>query len=218
VAVALTAPPAPYVPEQHHYTLGHALIVTGFGPEAEHERVLSRLREALPPLFEYVEPMPYVAVQQLMDEFHPWGLHYYDKGVYLDQLSDGAIEVLTECTPAKASPLSALLFYRLDRAYCDAGEDDTAFSGGRSARYGGFLIACGPTPELLVADRAWVRSVWDALRPHMISSGAYVNTVIEEEERIRTSYGAAKYERLARIKGRYDPGNLFRRNANIKPL
>jgi len=52
----------------------------------------------------------------------------------------------------------------------------------------------------------------------MISSGAYVNTVSEEEERIRTSYGPAKYERLARIKGRYDPGNLFRRNANIKPL
>jgi len=218
VAVALTAPPAPYVPEQHHYTLGHALIVTGFGPEAEHERVLSRLREALPPLFEYVGPMPYVAVQQLMDEFHPWGLHYYDKGAYLDELSDGAIEVLTERTVAKASPLSVLLFYRLDRAYCDAGEDDTAFGGGRSARYGGFLIACGSTPELLVADRAWVRSVWDALRPHMISSGAYVNTVIEEEERIQASYGQAKYEQLARIKGRYDPGNLFHRNTNIKPL
>jgi hypothetical protein len=218
VAVALTAPPAPFVPEQHHHTLGHALMVTGFGPHAEHEGVLARLRDALPPLFEYVEPMPYVAVQQMLDDFHPWGLHYYDKGAYLDDLSDGAIEVLMECTPAKASPLSVLLFYRLDRAYSDAGEDDTAFSGGRSPRYGGFLIACGPTPELLVADRTWVRSLWDALRPHMISSGSYINTVIEEEDRIRASYGQDKYERLARIKGRYDPGNLFHRTANIKPI
>jgi hypothetical protein len=101
VAVALTAPPAPFVPEQHHHTLGHALMVTGFGPEAEHERVLSRLRDALPPLFEYVEPMPYVAVQQMLDDFHPWGLHYYDKGTYLEDLSDGAIQVLTECTPRR---------------------------------------------------------------------------------------------------------------------
>jgi FAD/FMN-containing dehydrogenase len=218
VAVALTAPPAPFVPEQHHHTLGHAFMLIGFGPQAEHDSVLTRLRDALPPLFEYIEPMPYVAVQKMLDEFHPWGLHYYDKGAYLSDLSDGAINVLIENTPAKASPLSVVLFYHLAGAYCDAGEDDTAFSGGRSPRYNGFFIACGPTPELLVADRAWVRSLWDALRPHMISTGAYINTVIEEEDRIRASYGQDKYERLARIKGHYDPGNLFRRNANIKPI
>ena len=125
--------------------------------------------------------------------------------------------MLIEHTPAKASPLSVLLFYHLAGAYCGAGENDTAFSGGRSPRYNGFLIACGLTPELLVADRAWVRSLWDALRPHMISSGTYINTVIEEEDRIHASYGPDKYERLARVKGNYDPGNLFRRNANIKP-
>ena len=52
----------------------------------------------------------------------------------------------------------------------------------------------------------------------MISTGAYINTVMEEEDRIRASYGPNNYERLARIKGQYDPGNLFRRNANIKPI
>jgi len=217
VAVALTAPPAPFVPEQHQHTLGHALIVTGFGPQAEHDSVLARLRNALPPLFEYVEPMPYVALQKMLDEFHPWGLNYYDKGAYLSDLSDGAIDVLIKQTPQKASPLSLLMFYHLAGAYCDAGEDATAFSGGRSPRYAGFFIACGLTPELLVADRTWVRSFWDALRPHMISSGTYINTVIEEENLIEASYGRDKYERLAQIKGRYDPGNLFRRNANIKP-
>jgi hypothetical protein len=128
------------------------------------------------------------------------------------------IEVITEYTPQKSSPLSVLLFYRLDQAYCEVGEDDTAFSGGRSPRYMLFLVALAPNPELLVADRAWIRSIWDSLRPHMIIKGTYVNTIIEEDDRIRESYGQAKYDRLARIKGKYDPANLFHRNTNIKPL
>jgi hypothetical protein len=81
-----------------------------------------------------------------------WPLRRSDRGAHRAHLAFA--EVLTECTSAKAAALSVLLFYRLDRAYCDAGDDETAFGGGRSARCGGFLIACGPTPELLVADRA----------------------------------------------------------------
>ena len=68
------------------------------------------------------------------------------------------------------------------------------------------------------ADRAWVRSFWDALRPYAIGIGSYVNGMTEfEEDRVRASYGAAKYQRLARIKAEYDPDNVFHRNANIKP-
>jgi hypothetical protein len=74
------------------------------------------------------------------------------------------------------------------------------------------------TPELLVAERAWVRSFWDALRPYAIGIGSYVNGMAEfEEDRVRASYGAAKYQRLARIKADYDADNVFHRNANIKP-
>jgi FAD/FMN-containing dehydrogenase len=71
---------------------------------------------------------------------------------------------------------------------------------------------------LLEADRPWVRSLWEALLPYASGAGSYVNFMSEyEENRVRSAYGAAKYERLARIKANYDPDNVFHLNANIKP-
>jgi hypothetical protein len=218
VIAGLNAPPAPFVPDQHHFQPGYALVVTGFGSAEEHHQVLARIREALPPLFEFVTPMPYVALQQMLDESNAWGFHCYDKGTYIEDLSDAAIEVITEQLPRKSSPLSLLLFYRLDEAYSEAGENDSAFSGGRSPRFAVFIIGVCPTPELLVADRAWVRSFWDALRPYTPGIGCYINAMTEfEEDRVRAAYGPAKYERLTKIKDEYDPGNVFHRNVNIKP-
>jgi hypothetical protein len=213
----LNAPPAPFVPEQHHFQPGYALVVTGFGSAEEHEQVMAEIRTALPPLFEFTTPMPYTALQQLLDESNAWGFHCYDKGTYLDDLSDEAIQVITDQLPLKQSPLSVMLFYRLDEAYSEVAEDATAFSGGRSPRYALFLVAVCPTPELLTADRAWVRSSWEALVPYSRGIGSYVNAISDaDDDRVRASYGA-KYDRLAAIKAQYDPGNVFHRNANIKP-
>ena len=162
--------------------------------------------------------MPYVALQQILDEPNAWGFHTYDKGTYLEDLSDEAIKVVAGHLPRKNSPLSALLFYRLDEAYSEVGEDDTAFSGGRSPRFAVFIVAVCPTPQLLAADREWARSFWEALRPHSVGAGSYVNAMTEiEDHRVRAAYGAAKYQRLATIKGKYDPQNLFHHNANIHP-
>jgi len=206
------------VPGQHHHQPGYALVVAGFGSPGQHEQVLARVRQALPPLWEFTTPMPYVAVQQLLDEVGAWGFHAYDKGTYLADLSDEAIEVVAEHLPRMNSPLSVLEFYRLDEAYSEAGEDDTAFSGGRSPRYAVFIIATCPTPQLLAADRVWARSFWEALRPHSLGTGSYVNAMTEfEADRVRASYGSVKYQRLATIKAVYDPQNLFHHNANIQP-
>ena len=72
--------------------------------------------------------------------------------------------------------------------------------------------------EVLVAERRWSRSLWDALAPFSLGAGSYVNAMTEyEEHRVRAAYGEAKLERLAQIKGIYDPGNVFHRNINIKP-
>ena len=95
-----------------------------------------------------------------------------------------------------------MLFYRLDGAYCRVGDDQTAFSGGRSPRYGVFIVGLAPDAGLLAAERGWVRGLWEALRPHAIGSGdGYINGIADfSDDRLRHSYGPAKYERLAQIK------------------
>ena len=71
---------------------------------------------------------------------------------------------------------------------------------------------------MLATERAWARNFWDALRPHSLGIGAYVNAMSEfEEDRVRAAYGPDKYNRLARTKAVYDPTNVFHRNANIRP-
>jgi FAD/FMN-containing dehydrogenase len=98
------------------------------------------------------------------------------------------------------------------------GEDETAFGGSRAAGFVFNISAAAPTPELIAADRAWVRAFWEALLPHASGIGSYVNFMNEyEEDRVRAAYGAAKYARLARLKAEYDPDNAFHFNANIKP-
>ncbi|HWN35408.1 MAG TPA: FAD-binding oxidoreductase [Pseudonocardia sp.] len=214
----INAPPAPFVPEQHHLQPGYGLLVGGFSTAEEHAEVVDRIRGALAPVFEFVTPMPYVAFQQLFDEADAWGMHCYEKSTYLDEITDEAIEEITAQVPLRSSPLSVVLFYRLAGAYCEVGEDDTAFGGRRTPGYGMFIVGICPTPELLVADRAWAKSCWEAMRPHSPGIGAYVNAISEQDDvRVRASYGPAKYERLARIKASYDPGNVFHRNLNIKP-
>jgi FAD/FMN-containing dehydrogenase len=216
---ALNAPPAPFVPEEHHFAPGYALLLTGFSADAEHAQLASQIRQSLPPLFEMVTPMPYLQLQQLLDEASAWGSHSYEKGNYVEALSDEVIDVITEHVPEKNSPMSMVLFYRLDGAYSQVGDDETAFSGGRSPRYGTFIIGLTPEAGQLAAERDWVRGMWDAMRPYAVGSGdGYVNGATDYgEDRLRGSYGTAKYERLARIKATYDPGNMFHHNANITP-
>jgi FAD/FMN-containing dehydrogenase len=216
---AVNAPPAPFVPAQHHFAPGYALLLTGFDGTPEHAQIVTQIRGALPPLFDLVTPLPYVELQKLLDEANAWGSYSYEKGTYVAELSDEVINVITDQVPRKTSPMSLLLFYRLDGAYCRAGDDETAFSGGRSPRYGAFIVGMAPEASLLAAERDWARGTWEALRPHAVGSGdGYINGTAElQGDRVRGSYGTAKYERLARIKAEYDPDNLFHLNANIQP-
>jgi FAD/FMN-containing dehydrogenase len=218
VVAGLNAPPAPFVPAEHHFTPGYAAIIAGFGSEQEHQDVVARMSEAGPRMFEFATPMPYLALQQMLDEANAWGLYDYDKACYVEELTDEVIETIVEHLPRKNSPMSLALFYRLDGAYCDVEDDATAFSGGRTPRYNLFTIAVAPTQELLDADRAWVRGLDAALAPHTIDR-TYVNGLDDDgdEDRVRAAYGPAKYERLAAIKATYDPNNVFHLNANIKP-
>ena len=215
---AINAPPAPFVPEEHHFAPGYVIVLAGFD-SAAHGDIAADIRRRLPPLFDIVTPIPYVALQQLLDQANAWGSHVYEKGTYVESLSDSIVDVLTAHIPAKTSPKSLLLIYRLDGAYSQVADDATAFSGGRSPRFGVFIVGVAPDAAGLEVEHRWVTDLWDALRPYAFGSGdGYVNSTSDyQADRVRGSYGASKYERLAQIKAEYDPDNVFHVNANIVP-
>ena len=214
----LNAPPAPFVPEQHQLQPGYVALVVGTGSPESHAEVVAGLRADVPPLFDFATPMPYVELQKMLDDANAWGLYCYDKGCYVDTLSDEVIDVVTTFVPKKVSPLSLVLFYRLDAAFSRVPEAATAFSGGRSARFGVFMIGVCPVAEMLPLEREWVRAMAESLGP-LASDGVYVNAVTDFDTMspVEKAYGAEKYARLSAIKKTYDPANVFHRNANIPP-
>jgi FAD/FMN-containing dehydrogenase len=215
----LSAPEAPFVPEEHHGKIGHALLVAGFGSPDEHARAIDTVRETCPPLFEFLTPMPYAAMQQLFDPELTPGTRMYDKALYLAELTDDAITVMTERAGGKTDPLSFMPVFALHGDVSEVSEDATAYGGLRTPHFVVDVSGTSQDPDRFAADREWARSTWDALRPLAGNAGSYVNFMseLEDDERVRASYGPAKYGRLAQIKAEYDPGNLFHRNANIKP-
>jgi FAD/FMN-containing dehydrogenase len=218
MVAGLNAPPAPFVPEQHQLQPGYAALVVGTGSPESHAEVFNALH-AVPVLFDFTTPMPYVELQKMLDEANAWGFHCYDKGCYVETLSDEVVDAVTTHLPEKGSPLSLVLFYRLDGAFSHVEEQATAFSGGRSPRFAVFVIGVCPAPEMWAAERDWVRSMADALRPLSVDDGVYVNgmTDFDALSPVRAAYGTEKYARLVEIKTKYDPHNVFRRNANIAP-
>ena len=163
-----------------------------------------------------VTPIPYVGLQQMFDESAPWGMHSYEKAVYLDELTDAAIDVIVEHQAKKMSPLSFVPIFVLGGAYRRADRRDGVR---RQPRHPLRRQHLGPTPspDDYEAERDWVREYWAALVEHAAGIGSYVNFMTEyEEDRVRNAYGD-KYERLQQIKATYDPGNVFHLNANIEP-
>jgi hypothetical protein len=162
--------------------------------------------------------MPYTALQSMLDEAAPPGILAYERALYLDDLTDDVIGVMTEYSAKKNSPMSFSPTFRIDGAFAEVDDAATAFGGLRRPGYVVNLACVAPTPDLLDADTAWVRAYWEALLPHARGNGSYVNFMVEsDQERIFAAYGPEKYRRLAEIKAEYDPENLFRHNANIRP-
>jgi FAD/FMN-containing dehydrogenase len=212
------APPAPFVPQQHHFRPGFGLLVAAFGADAEHARLAGEIRSALAPLFEFIAPIPYTALQQILDEAAPWGILAYQKALYLDALSPAAISIITAQMARKQSPMSNLLAVPMGGAFCQVPDQATAFGGTRAPCVVVTAAAFAPEPGLLAADRDWARQLWQDLLPHAQGPGGYVNLMADyEADRVRASYGPAKYQQLAQVKAAYDPGNVFHRNPNINP-
>ena len=193
-----------------------AMLPCYSGPPAEAERVVGPLRDFGPPIGGDVGPMPYTALQSMLDEGFPGGLQVYWTGHFLSGLPDDAIETALDAFGRIPSPLSAILFEQLGGAMSRVGRDDTAFDH-REAAFNLAIISRWTTPEQAEASIAWTRAFSAAMKP--FARGAYVNYlgVGDATDRVRAAYGDAKYARLAALKAQYDPGNRFRLNQNIAP-
>jgi FAD/FMN-containing dehydrogenase len=210
------APPLPVFPEQLHGQPIVGLIVCYAGPIEEGEKVLRPLREFKTPVLDAVGPKPYLAHQAMFDPAYPHGRHYYWKSWRLPPLSDGAIEVIVKQAEAITSPLSAMPIFTLGGAVARVDDDATAFTG-RSAAHDINIVASwlpdDPEPE---RHKAWAKATWEALQP--FGNGVYVNFMSDEPaSHVQLAYGDRKYARLAALKSKYDPDNVFRFNQNISP-
>ncbi len=212
----LSAPPAPFVPPEHIGTPGYAIVVVNWGNAQDHAAVVAPLHD-LRPLFEFVSPIPHVALQQMLDEAAPWGAYAYEKALYLDELADPVIEASVAALPKRLSPMSLTPIFAVGGEFARVPEDATAFGGGRTMKWVYNIAAVAPSPDLLATDRTWVAGLYDAIAPYA-NAGTYVNFLNDRDDaRVRSAYGPAKYDRLAGIKAAWDPDNVFHHNANIKP-
>jgi FAD/FMN-containing dehydrogenase len=215
---ALNAPPAPFVPEEHHFKPGCVAVLVGLGDPETHADAAARLTSDFAPLFEMVSPIPYVALQQLLDEANHWGLYAWEKGLCIDRLTAESTRVLVTEAAKKQSPLSSVLLYRLDGAYAAVPDDTSAFAGTRVPQYSVFVIGVANDASALATERDWVRATWSALQPFSLGQGGYVNGQSEiDDARARGLYGH-KYERLAALKAEYDPDNVFNRGVPITSI
>ena len=190
------------------------------GPIEEGERVIKPLREFGPPIMGQIGPMPYTAVQRMIDDPYPPGLQNYWKSSFMRELSDGAIDTIVAHCANRPSPMChGLIEFQLGGAISRVGQEETAFNH-RDVAYA--FVGLGVTPDPAESEKCvrWAREFWEAMRP-FTTEGVYVNYLGQEAdegvERIKAAYGSQKYERLASLKKKYDPTNLFRLNQNIKP-
>jgi len=206
--VLLTAPPQPPFPPELHGRRAAVIAVAYSGDPAEGGRVLAPLRESCPPLLDLVAPMPYVALQSMLDDTAPHGWSFYDRLHYLPEVSDGFIDALVtgfETSPTPQSHvMTAWMGGALDRVPAGA----TAF-GHRGAHALTWIIGCsGDEPVAPVAD--WVRRVWKATEGYA-AGGVYVNA-LDADRPVRDAYADDVWERLVAVKRRYDPERVFHAN------
>jgi len=186
------------------------------GPTDRGEKVLAPVREFGEPLSDDFGVMAYPELQRLLDPGAPAGMQNYAKAEYLHDLTDGAIDAIAEAAASVPSPASQLYVVHLGGAVARVGEEETAFSY-RRAPYLVNILSIWTDPTEWDQQVAWARAAWESLRPFS-AGGSYVNFLgAEGGDRVRSAYGATTYDRLAEVKRRYDPTNLFALNQNIPP-
>ncbi len=195
------------------------VVVVGFhhGPTEEGNAVFAPLRRVGPPVADMMQPMPYTAAQQMLDALNPPGNRIYWKSSILRGLDDEVLDTIVDQAQSIPSPQTVALIEFYGGAINRVGTQDTAYPL-RDAAYSLNAISSWTDASQDAQNIAWARTIWDAVQPYSPGS-VYVNFLgvgDQGEERVRAAYGP-NYSRLATVKAKYDPTNLFRLNHNIKP-
>ena len=181
------------------------------------ENVLRPLRSYGPPVADIFQPMPYSAAQTMADFLWPRGVYNYWKSSFLRELSDVAIDTILRFFSNTPSQKTVVVLEHLgDSAVSRVADEETSF-GHRNYPVNFLVTSIWTHPDESEANIRWTREFWGAMKP-FLADAVYLNYIGDEgEERIQAAYGMAKYNRLAALKKKYDPGNLFCLNQNIRP-
>jgi len=211
----LTVPPAPPFPENLHLKKMCGVVWCYTGPEKDAERIFKPIREFGPPALYGIHAMPHPMLQSAFDALYPPGLQWYWRADFVKELSDEAIALHVKHGSDVPTMHSTMHLYPIDGAAHRVGKNETPWSY-RDATWAEVIVGVDPDPANTKRITEWTKTYWDALHPYS-AGGAYVNFMMDEgEERIKATY-RDNYTRLASIKKKYDPTNLFRVNQNIKP-
>jgi FAD binding domain/Berberine and berberine like len=212
-----TVPSMDPFPREHWGKRACAVVSSYNGSAADGGNAMAPLLEAVPPpIFNWMSTMPFPAMQSLFDPFFPKGLQWYWKGDFVKSLPDEAIDTHIAQAANAPSDLSLMHLYPIDGAVRRAAKEATAWSA-RDATWSMVIAAIDADPNRAEALKTWGRAYWKAVHAFNLDGG-YVNFMMDDEAggRLQATYGE-NYVRLALVKGKYDPRNLFRVNQNIEP-
>lgn len=204
-------------PREHWGADACAIVGCYVGTAEAGAAALAPLLDQLPePMFNWMQDLPFPALQSMFDPFFPKGLQWYWKGDFVTSLPDEAIETHIAHAARATSELSLMHLYPINGAVHGVGPDETAWNA-RGATWSMVIAGVDPDPAKAAALGKWARDYWAAIHPYN-ADGGYVNFMMADEgdARVMASYGR-NFDRLAAVKARYDPANLFRVNQNIKP-
>jgi hypothetical protein len=211
----LNVPPGPPFPEKLHGKTMCGIVWCYAGPMKKAEEVFRPIRAFGPPALDLAGPLPYPALQSMFDPLFAPGLQSYWKADFVNDLPDPAIALHVKNAAKLPSLLSTMHMYPIDGAAAGVANEDTAWSY-RDSRWAEVIVGVDPDPASAERLTAWAKAYWDDVHPHS-AGGAYVNFMMDEgEDRVKATY-RGNYKRLASIKKKYDPDNLFRVNQNIRP-
>ena len=210
------APPLPFIPEERHGDTLCGVVTCWSGPESDAAAVLKPVRDAGPVVAEHVGSMPYPALNSAFDALLPPGLQHYWKADFVKELTDDAIPLHVEHGSQVPVVNSTVHVYPIDGAVQQVQPDETAFAY-RDVSFACVIAGMWPDPADNEANTKWVRDYWSAIHPYSGTDGGYVNFMgDDDQDRVEANYGG-NYERLSKVKAKYDPDNLFHLNQNIQP-